>query len=685
MATGLWDRDVDSATAGQVTLRDLGVCEACLREVFDPGNRRHRYPFTSCPDCGPRHSILRNPPFVRANTTMSEFAMCEECGREAGDPADRRHGHEVNCCAMCGPAVRAVSSTGEGLGTTDPVILASRALRAQLTVALKGNGDYHLVCDATSATAVSRLRDRAGLRDVPLTVMARDLEDAARFARLTDKEISLLTSVERPVVLVSIRTDSPLAGEVAAGNKLAGLLLPYTPLHHLLLSETGRPLVFAPAGVRDSALLARNSAAVTALKSFADIFLIHDRPIAARDDDTVARIVDDRVSVAHRSRGMVPVPVSLSSPLVNPVVGLGAGVDRTAWFGARSTVAMEQIKPGDELDESVVERALDRAQQLNQVTPRVLAVDSTERDAIRLPSENRSTTVVAVQHHHAHYVSCMVENNLTGRVLAVVYDGGAPGIADAQWGGEIFLGGVDQFERIATFRPLALPGARAVRRQTWTAALTLLDDAFDGEPPLHAISMFRTLPRRAVDVVRRLRTRSACLTSGAQVYMDAIGAMILGRAETPLDGTLAREIDVMADRSVRGRYPVVIRDGTTPWEVDLRALARQATLDIIDGIAPSKIAARVRNTLIEVTSEIVLAYGGGEGELPVVLSGDLFEKTTIAGPVRARLGRSARIFTHSAVPAGDEGLGLGQVVIADSRGKTNESHSEAAIPAETIG
>jgi hydrogenase maturation protein HypF len=287
MAPGLWDVNSETRRPADRAQRDLAVCDACLDEVFDPDNRRYRYPFTSCRNCGPRHSITRGIPFTRANTTMSEFPMCEACKREYEDPNGRRYRHEINCCAWCGPVLRALNPAGGELGSADPLTLASRAFRAQLTLALKGSGNVHLVCDATSATAVARLRDRAGVRDVPLTVMARDLDEASRIARLTETETSLLTSVERSVVLVSIRTDSPLTGEVAAGNQLVGLLLPYTPLHHLLLSETGRPLVFWPAGVQSSALLGRNSAVVAALTNVADIFLLHDRPIAAENDSSV--------------------------------------------------------------------------------------------------------------------------------------------------------------------------------------------------------------------------------------------------------------------------------------------------------------------------------------------------------------------------------------------------------------
>lgn len=686
MMPGLWDVAPEPAVPDrEETLADLAVCDACLREVFDPGNRRHRYPFASCHSCGPRHSIMRKMPYERANTTMAEFAMCEACEREYRDAQDRRHGHEANCCALCGPALRVVGPAGESLGTSDPVVQAARAIRAQLTIGLKGDGDYHLVCDATSATAVARLRDRATMRDIPLTVMVRDLDEASRIARLTEKETTLLTSVERPVVLVSIRTDSPLAGEVAAGNQLAGLLLPYTPLHHLLLSETGRPLVFAPAGVRDSALLARNSAAVAALRTAADIFLLHDRAIAARDDDSVARIVDDRVSIEHRARGIAPDPVHLSRPLSRPLVAMGAGAARTAWFGCDLTAGMEPLMPGDSPGSDVIDRTLKRAHDMFGLEPHVVAVDSLEQGSFGAPSTGEWVAVVPVQHHHAHFASCMAENGLEGDVLAVVYDGGAPGISDLQWGGEIFLGGYARCERLATFRPLALPGARAVRRLVWPASLTLLDDAFDGEPPLHAIKVFRNIPRRGIDLVRRLRARSACVTSGAQVYVDAIAAIVLNRAETPLHGTLARELDAIADNSVTSRYPVVIRDGTSPWEIDLRALTRQATLDSVDGVAAPTIAARIRNTLVEVTCEILLAHGGGPGGYPIVLSGDLFERTALASPIRAKLGPKASVYTHASVPAGDEGLGLGQVVIADVLLSENEHRSESAVPARANG
>ncbi len=677
MTSGFWDLACQ-ADASEEAHRDLGICDACRRDVFDSGNRRHRYPFTSCRYCGPRHSILERVPFTRENTTMAGFTMCEECQREYADPDDRRYRHEGNCCAWCGPALRAVSSTGDALGSTDPMTLASRALRAQLTVAMKGNGDLHLVCDATSSAAVTRLRDRAGVRDVSLTVMVRDLDEASRIASLTDKELSLLTSVERSVVLVSIRTDSPLAGEVAAGNQLAGLLLPYTPLHHLLLSEAGRPLVFTPSGVQPSTLLARNAELVAALKNVADIFLLHDRPIAARDDDSVPRVVDDRVTVEHRSRGIAPGPVRLREPIARPVVGFGAGRARAVCYAANTAAGLEPCQAGDDDREAAVVRALERARDVFAMEPRIIAVDASEQPTIGVPPAHRPMTVIPVEHHHAHYVSCMAENGLRGEVLAVVFDGGAPGIVDRQWGGEILLGDHERYDRIAMLRPFALPGAKAVRRQVWTAALSLLDDAFDGQPPLHAMPLFRNIPRRAIEVVRRLCVKSACMASGAQLYFDAIASIVLNRPEHQLDGSLARELDALADPACTSRYPVVIHDGSTPWGIDLRAMARQAALDAISGVRVSLIAARVRNTIVDLTTEVLLAFGGG-AEIPVVLSGDLFERTSLADPIRARLGESAKLYTHAAVPAGDDGLALGQVLVADAQMRRSGLRPERSV------
>ncbi|HUL77282.1 MAG TPA: carbamoyltransferase HypF, partial [Vicinamibacteria bacterium] len=453
---------------------DLATCPECLREVRDPGDRRHLYPFTNCTHCGPRFTIACDVPYDRPATTMARFPMCADCRREYEDPLDRRFHAQPVACPACGPVLALADATGPVAAKGDALVVAAAELVRGRIVAVKGLGGYHLACDATSSEAVRRLRERKKRDEKPFAVMVADLPAARALAHVAPAEERLLDSVERPIVLVRQRSGSGLAREVAPGNPLVGLILAYTPLHHLLLEAVGRPLVMTSGNLSEEPMAAKDDEAFGRLAGIADLFLAHDREIENRCDDSVARVIAARPTVLRRSRGYVPRPIRLRRPVRRPVLACGAHLKNTfclargdeAWLGPH-------IGDLDNLEATrAFEEQVERLQRFLGVRPEVIAHDrhpdyASTRYALARPEAAK----VAVQHHHAHVASALGEHGLEGPVLGVAWDGTGYGTDGTAWGGELLLVREGSFERLATLRPLRLAGSDEAIRQVWRIAL----------------------------------------------------------------------------------------------------------------------------------------------------------------------------------------------------------------------
>jgi hydrogenase maturation protein HypF len=648
---------------------DLALCPECLAELGDPRDRRHRYAFTNCTNCGPRFTIARDVPYDRESTTMSAFRMCAPCRGEYEDPRDRRFHAQPNACPDCGPRLRLAEPTGEPV-PGDPVGEAARRLVEGRIVAVKGLGGFHLACDATSSAAVVRLRERKKRDQKPFAVMVADLETADRLADLSSEERHLLDAVERPIVLVDRRPDSGLAPELAPGNPTVGLMLPYTPLHHLLLAEAGRPLVMTSGNLSEEPMAHRDEEACERLAHIADLFLLHDRPIENRCDDSVARVIAGRPAVFRRSRGYVPRGIPLKRAVARPVLACGAHLKNTFCLAFGETAYLgphvgdlETLETCRSFEESV-----ERLQRFLGMAPEVVAHDLhpayfSTGYALARPERVK----IGVQHHHAHVASAMAEHGLPGPVIGVAYDGTGYGTDGTAWGGEVLLADYEGFERLATFRPLRLAGSDTAIREVWRIALALLDDAFEGAPPLDVFSVFTSVPAARREAVRRLiRNGShAPLARGVGRYFDGVGALVLGRPVAAHESQVALEWNLVADRSERGVYPFSVGDGPLP-ELDLRPLVRAVAADHRGGLPPGTISARFHNTLARATSDLVRRAVLRVGALPVVLSGGCFQNALLAEAVRAELSPSLEVHLHGEVPPGDGGIALGQAVIADA-------------------
>jgi hydrogenase maturation protein HypF len=651
---------------------DLASCPECVAEIHDPANRRYRYAFTNCTNCGPRFTIVRTTPYDRPGTTMAAFAMCPECQREYDDVGDRRFHAQPNACPSCGPQLDVRTADGRPFRTADPIDDVGRALREGLIVAVKGIGGFQLACDATSDSAVAKLRDRKRRDEKPFAVMVRDLAEASRIADLTPEEALLLMSVERPIVLAARRHDAPLAVDIAPRNPLVGIMTANSPLHDLLLSAAGVPLVMTSGNLSEEPIVTDNADALIRLRGVADLFLLHDRDIVTRCDDSVARVINGRPVVLRRARGYVPHPIKMRRAFEAPVLACGAQLKNTFCIG-RGSEAVLGPHIGD-LDSVNVYRdyqaSIERLTQFLEVTPDIVAHDlHPDYLSTRYAHGRRAPVTIGVQHHHAHIASVMAEHGLDGAVIGLAFDGTGYGTDGTAWGSEVMIAGYPEFTRIATFRPLALPGGDAAIRQPWRVALALVDEAFKGEAPLDIFALFRRIPSHDLDIVGRMLRRgfNAPPAHGLGRYFDAFGALLLDRPYAAYEGQLALELNMAADPAEKGRYSYEISQVSSPWQVDLRHAVRDAVFELLGGEDVSKIAARVHNTFAAASVDLVRATAHGAGRLPVVLSGGCFQNARLAESIVRDLVPDFRVHLHEHVPPGDGGIALGQAVVAAAK------------------
>ncbi len=663
---------VPSAGAGERRLSipaDLATCSACAAEIADPANRRFGYAFTNCTQCGPRFTIATGVPYDRAATTMARFTMCPACAAEYRDVTDRRFHAQPNACPECGPRLALIDRGGRRVRFGHPLAAAAELLAAGEIVAVKGLGGFHLACDATSSEAVERLRLRKRREAKPLAVMVARLEDARRLARLTREEEELLTSPVRPIVLCERRPGAAIAPEVAPDTSLLGLVLPYTPIHHLLLAAARRPLVMTSGNRSDEPIARSEGEALARLDRIATAFVVHDREIANRCDDSVVRVVDGAPVVLRRSRGFVPYPIRLARPVARPVLACGAHLKNTFCL-ARGDSAYLGPHIGDletpEAYDFLVE-AIARMESLLELEPEVVAHDLHPDDLSTRYAESRPELVkVAVQHHHAHVASAMAEHGLAGPVLGLAYDGTGFGPDGAAWGGELLCADLAGYRRLATFRPLPLAGGEAAIRQVWRLALAALDDAFAGDPPLDRLPLFDAAPAGEIRIVRELVARgvSAPPAHGVGRYFDAVGAFLLDRPHAHYEGQVAMALDAAAGAAAGEPYGFTVAADREPWQIDLRPAIRAAALDRIANRPAGEIAARFHGTVIAASAEVVRRAAAETGPLPVVLSGGAFQNSLLAGGIRRALAPDLAVHLHREVPPGDGGIALGQAVIA---------------------
>jgi hydrogenase maturation protein HypF len=742
-------------------LPDIATCPDCLAEVFDPADRRHRYPFTNCTNCGPRFTIIEALPYDRPNTTMRRFTLCPACRAEYENPLDRRFHAQPNACPVCGPRLtfykggrqKAEGRTnGQSGAASDDAALkaAAAALRAGQIVAVKGLGGFHLMADAGNDAAIRRLRESKPRRAKPFAIMSRDLAQVQTLCSVPPAAEALLTSPEAPIVLlekrlgirdqgagdgdhgsgirsqgtecekplsVVHRPSSVISDEVAPDNPYLGVMLPYTPLHHLLLRETGFPVVATSGNLSDEPICTDEVEAMQRLGHIADVFLVHDRPIARHVDDSVEWIVRGVPRLLRRARGHAPLPVTLKDAIPT-ILAVGAHLKNTVALSVGRHVFISQHIGDLETPEAMAafERVIADFLRLYEAQPVAIAHDlhpeylSTKWASehfgfpisdfglagdgppqIRNP-QSAIRNMVAIQHHHAHLAACLAENTVDGPALGVTWDGTGYGVDGTIWGGEFLLGDASSFERVAHLRPFRLPGGDAAVREPRRVALALLWNLFgDAALEMDDLASIRALRPTERKLLAQMLAKgvNAPVTTSAGRLFDGIAALIGLHQQVSFEGQAAMALEFAADEREASAYPFFMaarvgewanrgmgekpvsvpalplsRSPIPPLVLDWQPLIEAVLTDLRRGVATGIMAARFHNALVEA----IVAVARAAGERRVALTGGCFQNRLLTERAAERLERAGfEVLLHRQVPPNDGGISLGQVVIAAAR------------------
>ncbi len=651
---------------------DMAVCDDCLAELFDPADRRFGYPFINCTNCGPRYTIIDDVPYDRPHTSMRRFTMCPECQAEYDDPGNRRFHAQPNACARCGPRVSLCTPEGRVLKVGDPICETARRLMAGRIVAVKGLGGFHLASDALNGAAVERLRRRKRREEKPFALMAPDLETVKRLAYVDATAAALLASAQRPIVLVPRRRESPVAEAVAPGNPNLGFMLPYTPLHHLLLRQGFTALVMTSGNLSEEPICIDNQEAFTRLGAIADDFLIHDRDIYLRADDSILRPMAAKTRFIRRSRGYVPAPVFLKKSLP-PILACGAGLKNTVCL-VRGNEAFVSQHIGDLENRAAadfLELTVGHMERILDLSPQIVAHDlHPDYLSTRYALGRKGVRRIAVQHHHAHIAGVMAEHGLEGRLIGLALDGTGYGTDGAIWGSEVMIAEAAAFQRAAHLAYVPMPGGESAIREPWRMAASYLWDAFGQDWACLDLPLFgRIDPEKLSVAVRMARSGfNAPPTSSLGRLFDGVAALCGLYTRVSFEGQAAMALEAVADPAASDAYPFE-RSPAVSGPIATAPLIRAVVADLSCGTPVSTVAGRFHQALVRLFSEICIRLRAGTGLERVALSGGVFQNALfLEGMVQSLEKAGFSVYTPEQVPANDGGICLGQALVAAAGG-----------------
>jgi len=685
-ARGERDFRIEASRAGAarraLVSPDVSTCDECLREIFDPMDRRYRYPFTNCTNCGPRFTITRSVPYDRAMTTMAGFQMCPACQQEYDDPGDRRFHAQPNACPDCGPRVRLLDRRRRALdaGAEDPIARTAELLRDGAIVAVKGLGGYHLACNPFDPVAVGALRGRKARQDKPFALMVRDIDQARALCRVGPEEEAILTAPGRPIVLLDRREDAGVVDDVVPRQTTLGVMLAYTPLHHLLLHDAGMPLVMTSGNRSDEPIAYRDEEALEQLSGIADYFLVHDRPIHMRCDDSVTRVIGGETYPVRRSRGYAPAPLRMAERVVRQTLACGGELKNT-FCVAKDHHAFLSHHIGD-LENYETLRSFREGVthycRLFDIQPELVAYDlhpAYLSTTYAHELEDAGLMAVGVQHHHAHIASCLADNERPGeeRVIGVALDGTGYGTDGAIWGGEFLVGSIREgFARRAHLEYTPLPGGEAAIRQPWRMALAHLLALYGEEGVVRLpIALVQDAGERNVRLIARLieHHMNTPLTSSAGRLFDAVAALVgvPGSDRATYEGQAAVELELIARGPMRHGYPIRLRQEGTGWVIETGGIITAVIEDLLAARSAGEIAARFHRTMADLVVAGCVRLREENGGGGVALSGGTFQNRLLLEHVTELLRESGFVvYRHRRAPTNDGGLSLGQVALADS-------------------
>ena len=640
---------------------DIGICEDCLRELRDPRDRRYRYPFINCTNCGPRFTIIKDIPYDRAKTSMAGFPMCPDCEREYHDIEDRRYHAQPDCCADCGPRVFYLDEAGnERPG--DGIELAREALKEGKIVAVKGLGGMHLACRCDEETLVRELRRRKQRDEKPFALMCRDVDCVRRVCRLSEAEERVLTGFRRPIVLLEKRQPGL---DYLSENGYLGVMLPYTPLHTLLFGDDLDMLVMTSANLSDTPILFKNDEALEKLRGIADGFLFHDREIQTRCDDSLCWVLEGREYPARRSRGYVPFPLRMEGQLQSI---LACGAEQKASFClSKGSYVFQSQHIGDLKNMETLEnytRQIAHFKNLFDIAPTLATCDLHPDYMSTEYAQSLGLPLVQVQHHHAHLAACMADNGREGEVIGLVWDGTGYGPDGTIWGGECLTGGYEAFQRFGHILPLALPSGDRATKEIDRLAFSLLSAAGCDTSSISAAETYRAMLAAGLNCP---------LSSGMGRLFDGVAAILGIKTRCSYEGQGAILLEAAA-KDDGGTYPIVLSG--RPLVFDWREMIRAIVQDRQQGTETDIIAARFMNTLVEMAVRMAVAAREDTGLNRVCLSGGSFQNMYIMHQLPDRLrAEGFQVYHHSRVSTNDEGIALGQLMIANAKWKGKENVS----------
>ncbi len=649
---------------------DIALCDDCRRELFDPSNRRHRYPFINCTNCGPRFTIVQRIPYDRPFTSMASFEMCHECEAEYNDPRDRRFHAQPNACWKCGPQLELRHSDGAIVPCNDPITESASRLRTGQIVAVKGLGGFHLAADATNPRAVQQLRDRKHRFEKPFAIMVPDVATAEELCEVDETARRALQDPARPIVLLRKRAVSEIAEQVAPSHRELGLFLPYTPLHHLLF-ESGRfrALVMTSANLCEEPIVIDNQDAVERLRGIADYFLMHNREILWRSDDSVVRARSGNLRQVRRSRGYVPMPIFLAND-TPPILAVGGELKSTICLtNGRVAFLSQHIGDLENLESfRFFQDVIEHLQRILEIRPQMIAHDlHPDYLSTKWALGQEGIHRVGVQHHHAHIASCMAENGLSGPVLGFALDGTGYGTDGHAWGGEALVADYREFRRAAHFEYVPMPGGTQAIHDPWRMAVAYMAHHFGRDWLNFSVPFVKNLDLRQSEILLRMMERGVnCpLTSSCGRLFDAVAALIGLRRSVTYEGQAAVELEMILDSSDERAYPLDLHLAKDGWIIETRSLFDSMISDLGRQTPPSLISARFHRGLVEVFTRLAKLLQSETGLDRICLSGGTFQNSFLLENLSQQLGAAGlRVFTHSKVPCGDGGLSLGQAMVA---------------------
>lgn len=659
---------------------DVSVCEDCLEEMNNPYNRRYRYPFINCTNCGPRFTITTGIPYDRINTTMSTFQMCEECAKEYHNPSDRRFHAQPVACSKCGPSLSLLDSRGNRISQDNEIEKSIKFLKEGRIIAVKGLGGYYLACDAKNGKAVRELRKRKNRDGKPFALMAKNIEVVSKYCFVNKKESEILQSIKKPIVLLDRKSGSDLAGDyISPDNDKIGIMLPYTPLHHLLFTGNMELLVMTSGNRSGEPIYYKDQEAIHGLGGIADYCLVNNRDIYIRTDDSVTSIFRDKECLIRRSRGYVPFPIDISSTLqaleyplgrIPSILACGGELKNTFCLTKGSKAFISHHIGDLENIETLMsfETGIEHFKRIFSVVPEAVVFDKhPDYLSTKFADSLVGITRIPIQHHHAHIASCMAENNVAGKVIGVAFDGTGYGDDGQIWGGEFFVGDYSTFKRQAYFEYVPLPGGEIGIKEPWRMAMSYLVQIYGEDLIPYKLPFLNQIGTDRINIVIQqiIKRINTPLTSSVGRLFDAVSSLIGLCNVIEYEGQAAIRLEKIASIENDYLYPYEIIQRTPGYQIRVHQLITAIVEDLFKGREISRISGAFHRTVSSIILDVCQLLREKFNINQVVLSGGVFQNRLLLGLISDNLGKKGyRVYAHSKVPTNDGGISLGQAVIA---------------------